>query len=152
MIKSTSRFIFCHCKLGFTTFFAISSFPYKPSPTTKHHSIFSNEHFNKQLVNLLKVSEDVPAALIADLSQMIAKEHKSVGIYLGLSNDKLNALDVEYPSVGERIIAMLNAWRDQMTKKATRSNLIKALVKVNRNDAAEKVARFREQLPNLARE
>lgn len=83
---------------------------------------------------------------------MITKEHKSVGIYLGLSNDKLNALDVEYPSVGERIIAMLNAWRDQMTKKATRSNLIKALVKVNRNDAAEKVARFREQLPNLARE
>ena len=73
---------------------------------------------------------------------MITKEHKSVGIYLGLSNDKLNALDVEYPLVGERIIAMLNAWRDQMTKKATRSNLIKALVKVNRNDAAEKVTCF----------
>lgn len=114
------------------------------SPTAKHHSIFSNEHFNKQLVNLLKVSEDVPAALIADLSQMIAKEHKSVGMYLGLSKDKLNALDVEYRSVEEKIIAMLNVWKDQMTKKATRSNLIRALVKVNRNDAAEKVAHFKE--------
>ena len=64
----------------------------------------------------------------------------------------MNALDVEYRSVEEKIIAMLNAWKDQMTKNATRSNLIKALVKVNRNDAAEKVARFQEQLPNLARE
>ena len=75
---------------------------------------------------------------------MIAKEHKLVGMYLGLSKDKLNALDVEYRSVEEKIIAMLNAWKDQMTKKATRSNLIKALVKVNRNDAAEKVTRFKE--------
>lgn len=88
------------------------------------------------------VSEDVPAALIADLSQMIAKEHKLVGMYLGLSKDKLNALDAEHSSVEEKIVAMLNAWKDQMTIKATRSNLIKALVKVNRNDAAEKVTRF----------
>ena len=75
---------------------------------------------------------------------MIAKEYKSVGMYLGLSKDKLNALDVEYHSVEEKIIAMLNAWKDQMTKKATRSNLIKALVKVNRNDVADKVRLFQE--------
>ena len=73
---------------------------------------------------------------------MIAKEHKLVGMYLGLSKDKLNALDAEHYPVEEKIVAMLNAWKDKMTIKATRSNLIKALVNVNRNDAAERVARF----------
>lgn len=77
---------------------------------------------------------------------MIAKEHKLVGMYLGLSKDKLNALDAEHSSVEEKIVAMLNAWKDQMTIKATRSNLIRALVKVNRNDAAEKVAHLKNSL------
>ena len=91
------------------------------------------------------VSEDVPAALIADLSQMIAKERTLVGMYLGLSKDKLNALDAENPKVEEKIIAMLNAWKDQTTKRATRSKLIKALVRANRNDVADEVRRFKEQ-------
>ena len=77
---------------------------------------------------------------------MIAKEHKLVGMYLGLSKDKLNALDAEHSPVEEKIVAMLNAWKDKMTIKATRSNLIKALVSVNRNDAAEKVAHFKNSL------
>ena len=88
---------------------------------------------------LCSVSEDVSGGLIADLSQQITKQWTLVAAYLGLQNDKIDALDAENNSVTDKIIAMLNAWKRQMGKSVTRSSLMKALVKANRKDLADKV-------------
>lgn len=91
------------------------------------------------------VSEDVPQALIADVSLQITRQWTIVASYLGIPNDQVDALDADNDSVADKIIAMLNAWKRQETNKATRSNLVKALEKANRNDVAEKVRLFKEQ-------
>ena len=93
---------------------------------------------------LCLVSEDVPGGLIADLSQQITKQWTLVAAYLDLQNDKIDALDAENNSVTDKIIAMLNAWKRQMGKSATRSSLMKALVKANRKDLADKVRIYKE--------
>lgn len=90
------------------------------------------------------VSEDVPDTLIADLSQLMAKQWKLVATYLGFTNDHVTAFDAENHSVSEKVIAMLNEWKHRQTKDATRSNLMKAFVKAGRKDLADKVCSYRE--------
>ena len=94
---------------------------------------------------LCSVAEDVPDGLIADLSQQMTKHWNLVATYLGLQNDKIDALDAENNSIGDKIIAMLNAWKHQLGKSATRSCLMKALVKAKRKDLADKVRIYKEQ-------
>ena len=91
------------------------------------------------------VAEDVPDSLIADLSQKMSKQWKLVAGYLGGSNDITDALDQENSSITDKIIAMLNAWKHKKAKSATRSCLMNALVRAERNDLAEMVRTYKEQ-------
>ena len=94
---------------------------------------------------LCLVAEDVPGSLIADLCQQMSKQWKLVAGYLGVSNDHTDALDQENSSVADKIIAMLNAWKQKKGKSATRSCLMSALVRAERKDLAEMVRTYKEQ-------
>jgi len=74
----------------------------------------------------------------------MAKHWKLVAAYLGFTHDHVTTFDSENDSVSEKVIAMLNAWKHKQTKDATRSNLMKALVKAGRKDLADKVCSHRE--------
>ena len=69
---------------------------------------------------------------------------KLVAVYLGFTSDNVTTFDVENDSVAEKIIAMLNAWKHSQAKNATRSNLMKALMKAGRKDLAGKVCSYQE--------
>ena len=90
------------------------------------------------------VSEDVPAKLVADLSQRMSRHWKLVATYLGFTNDQVTTFDAENDSVSEKVIAMLSVWKQRQTKDATRSNLMKALVKAGRKDLADEVCSYQE--------
>ena len=91
------------------------------------------------------VAEDVPDPVIADLSQRMPNQWNLVGTYLGLQNDHIDTLDAEHNSIADKTVAMLHAWKRKMGKSATRSNLMKALVKAKRGDLAEEVRTFKGQ-------
>lgn len=65
-------------------------------------------------------------------------------MYLGFKNDHVATFDAEHDAFAEKIIAMLNAWKHDQAKNATRSNLMMALVKAARKDLAEKVRTYKE--------
>ena len=90
------------------------------------------------------VSENVPDTLLADLSQQMARHWKLVAVYLGFTPDHVSTFDSENHVVSEKVIAMLSEWKHQQAKNATRSNLMKALVKAERKDLADKVCIYRE--------
>ena len=90
------------------------------------------------------VSEDVPDKLVADLSQRMARQWKFVATYLGFTYDRVTSFDADNHSVSEKIIAMLGEWKQRQTKDATRSNLMKALVKAGRKDLADEVCSYQE--------
>ena len=86
------------------------------------------------------VSEDVPDTLVENLSQLMAKNWKLVAVYLGFTRDHVSTFDSQNDSVSEKVIAMLSEWKRQQAKNATRSSLMKALVKAGRKDLADKVS------------
>ena len=63
-----------------------------------------------------------------------------MAVYLGFTQDHVSTFDSENDSVSEKVIAMLNGWKQRQTKDATRSNLMMALVKAGRKDLADKVS------------
>ena len=65
-------------------------------------------------------------------------------MYLGLQNDLIDTLDAENNSIAEKTIAMFNEWKHKKGKSATRSRLMKALVKAGRKDVAETVRTYKE--------
>lgn len=81
---------------------------------------------------------------MADLSQLMARNWKLVAAYLGFTHDHVSTFNSENDSVSEKVIAMLNEWKHKQGKDATRSNLMKALVKAGRKDLADKVCLYRE--------
>ena len=74
----------------------------------------------------------------------MTKQWKLVAVYLGFTSDNVSTFDAENDSVAEKIIAMLNAWKHKQAKSATRSNLMKALMKAGRKDLAGKVCSYQE--------
>lgn len=73
----------------------------------------------------------------------MARDWKLVSIYLGFKQDHVATFDTENDSVSEKVIAMLNKWKQEQTKDATRSNLMKALVKAGRKDLADIVCSYK---------
>lgn len=124
-------------------FLFLCSTQYRNVELNSQREIFISAHpCNKPIPSL--VSEDVPDILIADLSQQMTKQWKLVAVYLGFTNDHVATFDAENDSVAEKVIAMLSAWKHSQAKDATRSNLMKALMKVGRKDLAEKVCSYQE--------
>ena len=65
-----------------------------------------------------------------------------VALHLGFTQDHVVRFDRDNESVSEKVIAMLNEWKHNQAKDATRSNLMKALVKAGRRDLADKVCSY----------
>ena len=72
----------------------------------------------------------------------MARDWKLVAAYLGFIHDHVVTFDAENVSVSEKVIAMLNKWKQKQTRDATRSNLMKALVQAGRKDLAKIVCSY----------
>ena len=87
----------------------------------------------------------MPVTLIADLSQQIPKEWKLLAHFLGFNGDQVATFDAENNTIAEKVIAMLNAWKHKQAENATRSSLMKALVRAGRKDLAENVRTYQPE-------
>ena len=72
----------------------------------------------------------------------MAGNWKLVAFYLGFTKDDEARIGKDNDSVSEKVIAMLNEWKQKQAKDATRSKLMEALVRARRRDLADKVCSY----------
>lgn len=70
---------------------------------------------------------------------------EEVGLFLGLTNAQLNAINGENRTVSLKRLGTLQKWKEQFAFKATYRALINALLKCKKTDKALKVCQIRAQ-------